>query len=78
MHVGSCHCAANPSVHSGGGDRLQLLLCRRIGGPWIYFEFGTVEIQGHPAATWGPIRALMTLRGFAVPRPNFLWSQTSQ
>jgi hypothetical protein len=32
-------------------------LCRRIGGPWVYFEFGTVEIQGHPEATaeyiWG-------------------------
>ena len=26
-------------------------------GPWVYFEYGTVEIQGHPEATaeyiWG-------------------------
>ena len=31
--------------------------CRRIGGPWVYFEFGTVKIEGHPEATaeyiWG-------------------------
>jgi len=26
-------------------------LCRRNGGPWAYFEFGTVEIQGHPENT---------------------------
>jgi hypothetical protein len=33
-------------------------LCRRIGGPWVYFEFGKVMIEGHPEATaeyiWGP------------------------
>jgi hypothetical protein len=27
-------------------------LCRRIGGPWVYFEFGSVEISGHPEANF--------------------------
>jgi len=60
MYTGSCH---------GGAVRLTLpskpevatacncSLCRRIGGPWVYFEFGTVKIEGHPEATaeyiWG-------------------------
>ena len=59
MHEGSCHC---------GAVRMKLPFyempiacncskCRRIGGPWVYFEYGTVEIQGHPEATaeyiWG-------------------------
>ena len=39
-------------------------LCRRIGGPWVYFEFGTVKIEGHPEATaeyiWGD-RTLRTI-----------------
>jgi hypothetical protein len=39
--------------------------CRRIGGPWVYFEYGTVEIQGHPEATaeyiWGD-KTLRTLQ----------------
>lgn len=39
-------------------------LCRRIGGPWVYYDFGTVTIEGHPQATaeyiWGD-RTLKTL-----------------
>jgi hypothetical protein len=31
--------------------------CRRIGGPWVYFEFGSVKIEADPEATaeyiWG-------------------------
>ena len=49
MHKGSCHCGAvrmtlpsKPEVATA----CNCSLCRRIGGPWVYFEFGTVEIQG--------------------------------
>jgi hypothetical protein len=45
----SCHC-------------LQLLAVPRIGGPWVYFEFGTVKIEGHPQATAGYIQGDKTLR----------------
>ena len=57
---GSCHC---------GNVRLELptepdkatscncSICRRLGALWIYYEFGTVSIEGHPEHTteyvWG-------------------------
>ena len=54
MHQGSCHCGAvrvtlpaTPVV----ATRCNCSLCRRIGGPWVYFEFGTVKIDGHPEST---------------------------
>src|SRR5688572_25852244 len=54
MHEGSCHCGAvrmklpsTPEVATA----CNCSKCRRIGGPWVYFEYGTVEIQGHPEAT---------------------------
>ena len=54
MHQGSCHCGAvklklpsTPTVSTS----CNCSLCRRIGGPWVYFEFGTVEIEGHPEYT---------------------------
>ncbi|MEO7278340.1 MAG: GFA family protein [Casimicrobium sp.] len=37
-------------------------LCRRIGGPWVYFEFGTVEIVGHPEKTTEYIQGDGTLK----------------
>jgi len=37
-------------------------LCRRIGGPWVYFEFGSVRIEGHPQATAEYIQGDKTLR----------------
>ena len=60
MHKGSCHCGAVrmtlPSTPQVATD-CNCSLCRRIGGPWVYFEFGTVEIEGHPEGTaeyiWG-------------------------
>lgn len=60
MHEGSCHCGAVrltlPSTPTVATD-CNCSLCRRIGGPWVYFEFGSVEIEGHPQATaeyvWG-------------------------
>jgi len=51
MYQGSCHCGAvrmtlpsRPEVATA----CNCSLCRRIGGPWVYFEFGTVRIEGHP------------------------------
>jgi len=65
MHEGSCHCGAvritlptTPEV----ATQCNCSLCRRIGGPWVYFEFGTVEIQGHPEATAEYIQGDRTLR----------------
>jgi len=67
MHEGSCHCGAVrlklPSTPEVATD-CNCSLCRRIGGPWVYFEFGSVEIEGHPEATaeyiWGD-RTLRTI-----------------
>ena len=65
MYTGSCHCGAvrmtlpsKPEVATS----CNCSLCRRIGGPWVYFEFGTVEIEGHPEATTGYIWGDRTLR----------------
>ncbi len=65
MYTGSCHCGAvritlpfKPEVATA----CNCSLCRRIGGPWVYFEFGTVKIQGHPEATAEYIQGDKTLR----------------
>jgi hypothetical protein len=65
MHQGSCHCGAvklklpsTPAVATS----CNCSLCRRTGGPWVYFEFGTVEIEGHPANTAEYIQGDGTLR----------------
>ena len=60
MHEGSCHCGAVrltlPSTPEVATD-CNCSLCRRIGGPWVYYEFGAVKIEGHPENTaeyiWG-------------------------
>lgn len=68
MHEGSCHCGAvrltlpfTPTV----ATKCNCSLCRRSGGPWVYFEFGTVKITGHPESTteyiWGD-RTLRNIR----------------
>ena len=51
MHEGSCHCGAirlrlpsTPEVATS----CNCSRCRRIGGPWVYFEFGSVEIEADP------------------------------
>jgi len=68
LHQGSCHCGAVrlslPSTPTVATD-CNCSLCRRVGGIWAYFEFGTVTITGHPEATdeyiWGD-RTLRTIR----------------
>ena len=53
MHEGSCHCGAIrmtlPSAPEVATD-CNCSKCRRIGGPWVYFEFGTVKIEADPEA----------------------------
>jgi len=57
---GSCHCGAVritlPSVPEKA-TRCNCSLCRRLGGLWAYYEFGTVRMEGHPKNTaeyiWG-------------------------
>jgi hypothetical protein len=65
---GSCHCGAVrltlPSKPEEA-TRCNCSLCRRVGGLWAYYEFGTVRIQGHPENTaeyiWGD-KTLRNLR----------------
>jgi hypothetical protein len=53
LWCGSVDLAGN----SRGSADCNCSVRRRIGGPWVYFEFGTVKIEGHPEATakyiWG-------------------------
>ncbi len=67
MHEGSCHCGAvrmtlpfTPEVATA----CNCSRCRRIGGPWVYFEFGTVKFVGHPEATTAYVWGDRTLRSF--------------
>lgn len=41
---------------------MQLLAVSSHRGPWVYFEFGTVEIEGHPENTVEYIQGDRTLR----------------
>lgn len=66
--TGSCHCGAVrltlPS-RPETATRCNCSLCRRLGGLWAYYEFGTFQVEGHPDNTaeyiWGD-RTLRTLR----------------
>jgi hypothetical protein len=64
-HHGACHCGAVrltlPDTPAVATD-CNCSLCRRIGGPWVYFEFGTVQIEGHPEGTAEYIQGDKTLR----------------
>lgn len=65
---GACHCGAVrltlPSAPQTA-TRCNCSLCRRSGGLWAYYAFGTVTIQGHPEHTedyiWGD-RTLRNIR----------------
>jgi len=65
VHEGSCHCGAIrltlPSTPEVATD-CNCSLCRRIGGPWVYFEFGTVRIEAAPDALVGYVQGDRTLR----------------
>lgn len=65
---GACHCGAVrltlPSAPLKA-TRCNCSLCRRLGGVYAYYAFGTVRIEGHPEHTtdyvWGD-RTLRTIR----------------
>lgn len=65
---GACHCGAVRLTLPSAPDkatRCNCSICRRLGGVWVYYELGTVDVQGHPEHTeayiWGD-RTLRTLR----------------
>lgn len=65
---GACHCGAVritlPSPPETATD-CNCSICRRLAGLWVYYEFGTVLVEGHPENTaeyiWGD-RTLRTVR----------------
>jgi hypothetical protein len=65
MLEGSCHCGAvklRLPYAPTEATSCNCSLCRRNGGQWVYFEFGTVEIQGHPENTTEYIQGDRTLK----------------
>ena len=62
---GSCHCGAVtlrlPSFPEKG-TRCNCSICRRLGTVWSYYDFGTVEINGHPQNTAEYIQGDRTLK----------------
>ncbi len=65
MHEGSCHCGAVrltlPSTPVVATD-CNCSLCRRVSVHWVYFEWGTVRIEGHPESTEAYVQGDRTLR----------------
>ena len=61
---GACHCGAIrltlPSAPKTA-TRCNCSLCRRIGGVWAYYPFGTVRIEGHPEHTRSYVQGDRTL-----------------
>ena len=65
MLEGSCHCGAvRLTLPFAPKEAIacNCSLCRRIGGPWVYYEFGTVKIEGHPECTAEYVQGDRTLR----------------
>lgn len=67
MHHGSCHCGAVKMVLPSTPTAATVCncsICRRIGGPWVFFPVGTVTIESEPDALvpyiWGD-RTIRTL-----------------
>ena len=62
---GSCHCGAVSLTLPSRPEkatRCNCSLCRRVGGVWAYYEFGTVLIDGHPDQTVDYVQGDRTLR----------------
>jgi hypothetical protein len=49
-------------------------LCRRIGGPWVYFEFGTVKIEAETKIRAKYLRALENEEWDLLPGPTYVKS----
>ena len=57
---GACHCGAVRLTLPAAPEKAtkcNCSLCRRLGGLWAYYEFGSVKVEGHPDHTaeyvWG-------------------------
>ena len=65
MFEGTCHCGAVTIELPSAPEKAtscNCSLCRRLGGLWAYYEFGTVRITGHPENTQEYIQGDKTLR----------------
>lgn len=65
---GSCHCGAVRLTLPAAplqATKCNCSICRRLGALWAYYEFGSVQIEGHPHHTeayiWGD-KTLRTVR----------------
>jgi len=62
---GSCHCGAIrltlPFIPEEA-TRCNCSLCRRTGGVWAYYEFGSVRIEAEPGQAVGYVQGDKTLR----------------
>lgn len=62
---GSCHCGAVRLTLPALPDkatRCNCSLCRRVGGVWAYYGFGSVKVEGHPENTVEYVQGDRTLR----------------
>ena len=65
MIVGTCHCGAIKIEIPSIPETLtscNCSLCRRLGGLWAYYEFGSVRVSGHPEYTQEYIQGDKTLK----------------
>ncbi len=62
---GSCHCGAVRLTLPFAPEKAtscNCSICRRVAGLWVYYELGTVTIDGHPGETEGYVWGDRTLR----------------
>ena len=62
--LGSCHCGAVTVELPSPPERAtscNCSICRRVGGLWGYYEFGTVRVTGHPEHTQTYVQGDRTL-----------------
>ena len=65
MLFGSCHCGAvtiELPFAPESATSCNCSMCRRLGGVWAYYAFGTVKITGHPVHTQEYVQGDKTLR----------------
>lgn len=62
---GSCHCGAVRVTLPATPEKAtscNCSICRRLGALWVYYEVGTVSVEGHPGHTTEYIQGARTLR----------------
>ena len=71
MLTGTCHCGDVTIELPAAPDKAtncNCSLCRRIGGLWAYYEYGTVKVTGHPERTRAYVQGDKTLRTIRCAR----------